>query len=252
LDWRANVHKAAASLGNLVREQWLPVSGAVLTLAMLTFAPVLAVPLQAFLEFCFGEAVDGNEMSGGLLMWFTMRPEWSVATLGVCLVAIGVLIKSSFTAQPKPARSGFAAQQKPARASVAVQPKPVSGLDENTLYAAMIWSAEVTGGFTPEQLATMFEDLTGLKAPKWGRTFALTEQSRPHPAMVVILDKVKEKHDQRTIMALVLAVCLHRNKLTKQARQLIWLLAAKFQMTKAEVRELYESVRSGNQVAEAA
>ena len=155
-------------------------------------------------------------MSGGLLMWFTMRPEWSAVTLGVCLIAIGALIKSSFAGQPKTDDSGGA-----------LQPDPVKGLDETTLFAAMIWAAEVTGGITPEQLAAMFEDATGLKAPKWGRNYALAQQDRPHPAMVVILDKVQDEYDQKTIMSLVLAVCMTRNDLTTQARQLIWLLAAK-------------------------
>ena len=241
LDWRANVQKTASNLGILFKKQWLPISGAVLTLAIMAFGPVLSLPLQAFMDFWFGEAADDKEMSGGLLMWFTMRPEWSALTLGVSLVAIGALIKSTFADQPKPIKS-----------SDAVAPKPASGLDENTLYAAMIWAAEVTGGITPEQLANMFEDLTGLKAPKWGRKFALTQQARPHPALVIILDKVQEKQDQRTVMTLVLAVCLTRNKLTKQAGQLIGLLAAKFRMKKAEVRELHDALRTDNEVAEAA
>lgn len=213
-----------------------------MTLAILAFGPVLSIPLQAFLDFCFGEAADDTEMSAGFLMWFTMRPEWSAITLGVSLVAIGAVIKSLVADQ----------QPKPVKSVAVVQPEPATDLNENTLYAAMIWAAEATGGITPEQLAAMFEDLTGSKAPKWGQKFTLAEQARPHPAMVVILDKVQQKQDQETVMALVLAVCMTRNKLTSQARQLIWLLAAKFRMTKAEVQVLYETIRADNKVAVAA
>ncbi|MEM9105629.1 MAG: hypothetical protein AAGC96_08230 [Pseudomonadota bacterium] len=252
---------AASTLTGLVKRQWLPIFGAVFTLVILALGPVLAVPFQAFLDFCFGEATDDTEMSAGLLMWFTMRPEWSVITLGISLVSIGILIKSIAIDSPKPPKAGTAhkpQQVKPVaedktrrtRTNVAVWPVPSKNLNKNTSYAAMIWAAEVTGGITSEQLATMFKTLTGMEAPEWGHGIALTKQARPHPAMVVILDKVQEKSDQRTVMALVLAVCFTRRKLSEQATQLVWLLATKFRMTKAEVQELHEVVRSGTKVSQ--
>ncbi len=263
LDRSANVQTAASTLGNVMKRHWLPIAGALLTLAVLAFGPVLSIPFQAFLDFCFGEAADDADMSGGLLMWFTMRPVWSALTLGLSLVAIGALVKSVVADPPKSVIPGEAHQPEPVNpgtdkhtgrvsAGVAVQPKPDGAPDESTFYAVMIWAAEVTGGIAPEELAIMFENLTGMKAPKWARTYPLTEQARPHPTMVIILDKVREKGDQRTIMALALSVCMTRKKFSKQATQLIWLLAAKFRMTKAEVRELYESIRSDNRITEAA
>lgn len=245
---------AAADLTNLFKRHWLPICGAVVTVAILAFGPVLSVPFQAFLDFCFGEAADGTEMSGGLLMWLTMRPAWSAIALGVCLVAVGVLFKSIVAELPQPAKAkaDSTRQAVPATSNGPARQVTAKDMDESTLYAAMIWAAEVTGGFTPERLALLFEDLTGMKAPNWGRKIALAEQSRPHPAMVIIFDKVQDKSDQRTIVALVLAVCLTRRKLSKQAAQLVWLLASKFQMTKAEVQELYDTMRTENKVTQAA